>query len=80
LSFCFDSELFQALFCHFAWLYRFSCRLLAFAVFLLLDDLLDIFWLFGSSSYASWVLDSYFKLCAFVVNGLTKGEIEKRSG
>jgi hypothetical protein len=26
------------------------------------------------------VLDSNFKLCAFVVNGLMKGEIEKLSG
>jgi hypothetical protein len=26
------------------------------------------------------VLDSNFKLCAFVVNGLIKGEIEKPSG
>jgi hypothetical protein len=26
------------------------------------------------------VLDSNFKLCAFVVNGLIKGEIEKSSG
>jgi hypothetical protein len=26
------------------------------------------------------VLDSNFKLCAFVVNGLIKGEIEKLSG
>jgi hypothetical protein len=26
------------------------------------------------------VLDSNFKLCAFIVNGLIKGEIEKPSG
>jgi hypothetical protein len=26
------------------------------------------------------ILDSNFKLCAFVVNGLIKGEIEKPSG
>jgi hypothetical protein len=26
------------------------------------------------------ILDSNFKLCAFVVNGLIKGEIEKTSG
>jgi hypothetical protein len=26
------------------------------------------------------VLDSNFKLCGFVVNGLIKGEIEKSSG
>jgi hypothetical protein len=44
---------FLTLLYHFAWLYRFSCLLLAFAVFLLLDDLLSFFWLFGSSSCAS---------------------------
>jgi hypothetical protein len=36
-------ELFLALLCHFAWLCRFSCRLLAFMVFVLLDDLLELF-------------------------------------
>jgi hypothetical protein len=41
---------------------------------------LSISWLFGSSSCATWGLDSNFKLCAFVVNGLIKGEIEKPSG
>jgi hypothetical protein len=49
LSFSCSSELFLALSCHFAWLYRFSCCLLAFAVFLLLDDLLKLFlafWVF----------------------------------
>jgi hypothetical protein len=35
---------------------------------------------FGSSSCASCVLDLKFKLCAFVVNALIKGEIEKPSG
>jgi hypothetical protein len=80
LSFSYSSELFLALSCHFTWFCRFSCHLLAFAVFPLLDDLLELFWLFGSSSCASWVLDSNFKLCAFVVNGLIKGEIEKPSG
>jgi hypothetical protein len=55
LSFCADFELlpwfelFLPLPCHFAWLYRFSCLVLAFAVFLLLDDLLKLFlpfWVF----------------------------------
>jgi hypothetical protein len=55
LSFCADFELlpwfelFLALLCHFAWLYRFLFRLLAFAVFLLLYDLLELFlafWVF----------------------------------
>jgi hypothetical protein len=49
---------------------------------------------FSSSRWPSWavlgflgllavlhgILDSNFKLCAFVVNGLIKGEIEKPSG
>jgi hypothetical protein len=78
LSFSCSSELFLALSYHFAWLYRFLCRLLAFAVFLLLDDLLELFVDFWSSSCASWGLG--FKLYAFVVNGLIKGEIEKPSG
>jgi hypothetical protein len=39
-------ELFLALLCHFAWLYRFSCRLLAFMVFLLPNDLLELFMVF----------------------------------
>jgi hypothetical protein len=79
-SFSCFSELFLALSCHFAWLCRFSCRLLAFAVFPLLDDLFELFIGFWSSSCASWVMDSNFMLCAFVVNGLIKGEIEKPSG
>jgi hypothetical protein len=41
-----SSELFFALLCHFAWLCRFSCLLLAFVVFLLLDDLLELFMAF----------------------------------
>jgi hypothetical protein len=36
-------ELFLALLYHFAWLCRFSCRLVAFAGFLLPDDLLEFF-------------------------------------
>jgi hypothetical protein len=42
-------ELFLALSCHFAWFCHFSCLLLAFAVVLLLDDLLQLFlafWVF----------------------------------
>jgi hypothetical protein len=48
-SFSCFSELLLALSCHFAWLYRFSCHLLAFTVFLLLDDLPELFlafWVF----------------------------------
>jgi hypothetical protein len=55
--------------------------LLAFAVFLLLDDLLNFFLGFlGLLAVLHGVFDSNFKLCAFVVNGLIKGEIEKPSG
>jgi hypothetical protein len=39
LSFCFGFELFLP----FSWFCRFSCLLLAFVVFLLLDDLLKLF-------------------------------------
>jgi hypothetical protein len=77
LSFSFDFELFLlfSLFC------RFSCYLLAFAVFPLLDDLLEIFLVFfGLLTVLHGVLDSNFKLYTFVVNGLIKGEIEKPIG
>jgi hypothetical protein len=81
LSFCVDLELLLALSCHFAWLCRFSCHLLAFAVFLLLDDLLKLFFIFlGLLVVLHGVLDLNFKLCDFIVNGLIKGEIEKPSG
>jgi hypothetical protein len=56
LSLSYSSELFLTLLCYFAWLWRFSCLLLAFAVFLLLDNLLELFLAFWSSSYASWDL------------------------
>jgi hypothetical protein len=81
LSFSFSSEFFIALSCHFAWLCRFSCFLLAFVVFLLLDDLLKLFLAFlGLLPVLHEVLHSNFKLYAFIVNGLIKGEIEKPSG
>jgi hypothetical protein len=54
--------------------------LLAFAVFPLLDDLLELFLAFlGLLAVLHGILDSNFKLGAFVVNGLIKGEIEKPS-
>jgi hypothetical protein len=53
------------------WLLRF---------FLLLDDLLEFFLTLGLLAVLHGVLDSNFKLCAFVVNGLINGEIEKPSG
>jgi hypothetical protein len=49
LSVCLEFEPFLALSCHFAWLCRFSCLLLALMVFLLLDELLEFFlafWVF----------------------------------
>jgi hypothetical protein len=41
---------------------------------------LSFSWLFGLIDVLHGVLDSNFKLCAFVGNGLIKGEIEKPSG
>jgi hypothetical protein len=70
LSFCFGFKFFLL----------FLCLLLAFAGLLLLDDLLELFWLFGLLVVLHGVLDSNFKLRAFIVNGLVKGEIEKPSG
>jgi hypothetical protein len=43
LRFGFGFELFLALLCYFAWLCRFSCLLLTFVIFLLLDVLLELF-------------------------------------
>jgi hypothetical protein len=43
LSLSCSSELFLALSCHFAWLCHFLCLLLAFTVFLLLDDFPELF-------------------------------------
>jgi hypothetical protein len=81
LTFSCSSELFLSLLCHVAWLCRFSCHLLVFVVFPLLDDLLELFFGFlGLLAMLHGVLDSNFKLCAFVINGLIKGEIEKPSG
>jgi hypothetical protein len=59
VSFC-DFELSSAFF-----VCRFLCHLLSLLPFLLLDDLLEIFFGFWSSSCASWVMDLKFKLCAF---------------
>jgi hypothetical protein len=81
LSFSCSSEFFLALSCHFTWLCRFSCILLAFVISLFLDDLLEFFLAFlGLLAVLHGVLDLNFKLCAFVVNGLIKEEIEKSSG
>jgi hypothetical protein len=54
---------------------------LAFVVFLLLDDFTELFFDYlGLLAVLHGVLDSNFKLCTFVVNGLIKGEIEKPTG
>jgi hypothetical protein len=53
-SVCF--ELCLALLCHFCLVCRFSCLLLVLQLFLLLDDLLELFIYFWSSSCASWGL------------------------
>jgi hypothetical protein len=42
--------------------------------------LLSFSLVFGHLAVLHGVLDSNFKLCAFVVNELIKGEIEKLSG
>jgi hypothetical protein len=81
LSFSCSSEPFLALSCHFGWFCRFSCLLLTFTVFLLLDDFLEFFFIFlGLLAMLHGVLDLNFKLCAFVINVLIKWEIEKPSG
>jgi hypothetical protein len=63
LSFSCSSELFLALLCHFSWLCRFSCRLLAFTVFLFLDDIFELFlafWVFLLFFMGSWIRISNF--------------------
>jgi hypothetical protein len=41
---------------------------------------LSFFGFLGLLTVLHGIMDSNFKLCAFVVNGLIKGEIEKPSG
>jgi hypothetical protein len=70
--------------------YLFFAILLGFAPFLAFCSLLWFFYFqktvltfvgfFGLLTVLHGVLDSNFKLCTFVVNGLIKGEIEKSSG
>jgi hypothetical protein len=51
----------------------------ALRVFLLVDDLLKLFFGFWCSSCASCVLDSKFKLCAFVLSMYsTRGRMKKQ--
>jgi hypothetical protein len=63
-----------------AWFAAFRAFCWLYGFFLLLDDLLELFTGFWSLAMLHGVLDLNFKLCAFVVNGLIKGEIEKPSG
>jgi hypothetical protein len=58
----------------------FRAFLLAFAVFLLLDDLLELFSAFWSSSCASWGLGFELQTLCFCCQWTHKGEIEKPSG
>jgi hypothetical protein len=72
----FEFELFFA----FSLVYCFSRHLLVLWFFLLLDDILELFFVFWSSSCASCGLGfktQTLSLC--VVNVLIKGEIEKPS-
>jgi hypothetical protein len=62
-EFEFGFELFSA----FSLVYCFSCHLLVLWVFLLLNDLFELFIGFWSSSYASYVLNSKFKFYAIVL-------------
>jgi hypothetical protein len=80
LSVSCSSELFLALCCHFAWLCHFSCLLLSFAVFLLLDDLLEFSWFFLSSSCASCDLGFELQTLCFCCQWTHQGGIEKPSG
>jgi hypothetical protein len=76
-SFEFEFKLFSA----FPLVCRFSCHLLVLRFFLLLDDLLELFFGFRSSSCASFGLGFKIQtLCICVVNVLIKGEIDKPSG
>jgi hypothetical protein len=69
------------LFFDFSLVCRFSCHLLALRSFLLLDDFLELFFGFWSSSCASCSLGFKIQiLCLCVVNVLIKGAIEKPSG
>jgi hypothetical protein len=60
---------------------RFSCHLLVLRFFLLLDDLIELFFGFWSSSCASYGLGFEIQtLCLCVINVLIKGETKKPSG
>jgi hypothetical protein len=79
-SFYFGFEFFLTLIYHFGLVCHFSCLLLVLRLFLLLDDILELFLAFGLLAvlHGSWIRNSNF--VPFVVNGLIKGEIEKPIG
>jgi hypothetical protein len=58
-------EVFLALLCHFFLVCRFSCLLLVLWLFLLLDDLLELFVGFWSSSCALWGLGFEIPILCF---------------
>jgi hypothetical protein len=65
----------------FSLVYLFSCHLLVLWLFLLLDDLLESFFIFWSSSRASCGLGFKIQTLRFCdVSVLIKGEIDKPSG
>jgi hypothetical protein len=67
-------ELFLALLCHFDLVCRFSYLLLVLRVFLLLNDLLELFLTFGLLAVLHGVLDSNFKFCVFCCQWTYQGE------
>jgi hypothetical protein len=79
-GYCFRGSFKFELFFVFSLVCRFSCHLLVLRSFLLLDDLLKLFFCFWSSTYDSCGLGFEIQtLCLCVVNVLIKGEIEKPS-
>jgi hypothetical protein len=75
---CFRGNFEFELFFAFSLICRFSCHLLILWVFLLLNDLLVLFFGLWSSSCASCDLEFKIQtLCLCVTNVLIKGEIKK---
>jgi hypothetical protein len=78
---CFRGSFEFELFFAFSLVCCFSCHLLVLCFFLLLDDILELFFGFWSSSYASCGLGFEIQtLCLCVVTVVIKGEVEKPSG
>jgi hypothetical protein len=67
------------LFLLFSWICRFSCRLLAFAIFLLLDDLFELFVDFWSSSCASRGLGFELQIvCLLLLMDSSRGRLRNQ--